>query len=562
MRVLRAGTALLVLAAGSVSVLPCRAHIPFGSAQAAQPVSAAQQDKVREALIFSGGAFEFNFNFSARHGMTLYFGFAGRQPHPEKDALEAFQARPVPSDTPKRAAYELQLAKLANAAKQEPVETAALKEAITLYRKLLASYPTQKAAWLIGLGTAQNQGGDLEAEQTWREAVRLDGQNWKTWTGLGEALSTKASKIAFDGLDGSALFSQMTSDPAAAYELLRQKSRSPEQIARSRPIQAEARRCFDKAVALAPREVGTYQARSMAYTGSMIYAMMDAGANAAKNASGDASRQAATTLLGAFAHPDFIANLNEIARLTPNDPDALSGAALLQVFPTLSGDGTAGFTAVTQRLDGPLARIATSPQATRQQRTRATEMRVTLFVAQKNYDQAERIAREALNTDASNQQLQDMLLITFMVGEKNQLARAILNTYLPQRDAPYWRMMLAKTYLRDKQLPETEKALRDARAKYPGSDRIRLALAVTRLKSADDVEARQEASALLDSLNTTSGTSDLSDDDKITVSLARVALAALQGDGTRATSLLSEVEKLHKEDDDVQAMRTALNAAL
>lgn len=137
------------------------------------------------------------------------------------------------------APMQLKIARLARQQQDVSGSQRALGQAVTLFRNRLAQQPGDIAA-RIGLADALSEQDELsESEQLLRGVLRDTGQEASAWSLLGRVLEKQSSKILAPFL----LPSKGT--PARL---------TPEVLERSRRAWDEARRCFDQAVASAPKD--------------------------------------------------------------------------------------------------------------------------------------------------------------------------------------------------------------------------------------------------------------------------------------------------------------------
>jgi tetratricopeptide (TPR) repeat protein len=154
------------------------------------------------------------------------------------------------------------------------------KKALDLRRKVCHEKPTDALA-RKDYGYALLLNGDLVgAENEVRRAVELGPNDWSCWTELGFVLLEKADKELYQELDrfGNDLRWEMTSDGKSCqvffgpnstvhsveelFRALDEKPVSDQRIVRAERLLSEASSCYERAVSLAPREPGPYEARS------------------------------------------------------------------------------------------------------------------------------------------------------------------------------------------------------------------------------------------------------------------------------------------------------------
>lgn len=183
--------------------------------------------------------------------------------------------------------------------------------AVDCYRQLLELQPGD-AALLRGFGQAlQGAGKTEEAESVLRKAIETAPKDWKSRVALGRLLDADAHRNIF----GNSGIAQL----------------SVAQVSIARRELAEAGECFDRAVALAPKEGNAYYRRGMHRS---LRAML-------MKQIGMAQGETADDLLsaeGQFSNP-ALADLKQASQLEPDNCGFIANAVLFEIYTVSSRDG-------------------------------------------------------------------------------------------------------------------------------------------------------------------------------------------------------------------------------
>lgn len=151
----------------------------------------------------------------------------------------------------------LQLAALLDRSHESNETKACYEQVERAARKKLAVRP-QDGLTLTCLGIALgNLGNDTEAESVFRKATLVSSNKWKCWEGLGTFLADKA----FNGLMPKSALNSPNSSLDSLLPSIGNYQPPAELLAESAKLQGESEQCFDRAVALAPKEPDVYLGR-------------------------------------------------------------------------------------------------------------------------------------------------------------------------------------------------------------------------------------------------------------------------------------------------------------
>jgi tetratricopeptide (TPR) repeat protein len=164
-----------------------------------------------------------------------------------------------PNQTPGDAGRYLQIGRYQEAVGRHDEAEESFAKAVPLFR-LRAEARPQDAAIQVQFAEALQGAGKVEAaEHVLRAATRAVPDDWTCWTRLGEALDKKAFVSLSRGAN-NALLDQSFGSPISQMILPRP---TPNQVKEAEECQAEAEKCFDRGVALGPKEVNPYLARAL-----------------------------------------------------------------------------------------------------------------------------------------------------------------------------------------------------------------------------------------------------------------------------------------------------------
>jgi tetratricopeptide (TPR) repeat protein len=133
-----------------------------------------------------------------------------------------------------------------------------LEKALRLCRLKVEQRPTDGLV-LTDLGdTLRALDKDAEAESVYRKATLISSNEWKCWTVLGNFLDYRSSSL----LTPAWTHTQMNPSAISYFQDMLDSHPSAEQFSQSQELRNEAFKCFDRAVALAPKEPEVYLQRA------------------------------------------------------------------------------------------------------------------------------------------------------------------------------------------------------------------------------------------------------------------------------------------------------------
>lgn len=195
--------------------------------------------------------------------------------------------------------------------------------ALGICRAQVREHPTDMR-WLARLGDALSDAGELaEGEKLLRRAVKEAANDWESWLALARCVDRQAGR---EVMGDKYIYFHLKNEKSMIHSLFERKP-TAEQIAAMRRLRQEARRYYDRAIALAPRETKPYFGR----VGSLWnHAVVEAGLRMAKGEKVDLKK--------VLLSPECAADLARIARLRPNDPQVIGAAALWEYLSSVLHD--------------------------------------------------------------------------------------------------------------------------------------------------------------------------------------------------------------------------------
>ncbi len=178
---------------------------------------------------------------------------------PQEQAAKILTLQRELKENPKDGEGYFRLGRYLKEAKREKEADEAYAQAVRLLRPRAEARPQDSRLQAQFADALSEAGQGEEAERVLQAGVRIAPEGWPCWVGLGEASGAKWLRV-LSGSPGKSVGSV----PEALQrwvEMLRRQP-SPDQIEEARQYQKEADRCFDRAVALAPKEPEVYLARA------------------------------------------------------------------------------------------------------------------------------------------------------------------------------------------------------------------------------------------------------------------------------------------------------------
>lgn len=467
------------------------------------------------------------------YSTTLGFYFTEHKPDPRVEIARL--QKELKGDASNAERY-LRLQQLYSKAGRHKESDDANATAVALCRKQVREHPDDMH-WLALLGDALVSGGEVqEGEALLRRAVKEAPKEWRAWLALGECvdnLSIRAvmgeNKFSFHFLHSKLLSSSLL-----------EKKPMPEQVAKMRKLRAEARRYYDRAIELVPRETAPYSRR----LGSRwIHAAFDAAL--------DGHKDKKVSILAIFATPECVADMACIARLSPDDPSIVGSSLLIAFLAGLQQKKETASDApssieeflaeqkrtLLDRLPGESGTSARWSMQRLEQLTEhadktvaatASELLADMLMVMKKFDEDRDSSRGSMglmggaglgedapatldkNTaaivkhlrrvvqlDPSRDTAWDLLTALLVKAKHTREALEIGQKRLKIKDNAHNRFSLAKIYAEDKQWAEAARHLRTAVQNDPQHLDSRLALITVLLKS-DKTAALKEAGEQLD----------------------------------------------------------------
>ena len=251
------------------------------------------------------------FGFSETNGLI----FNGEKP--DRPVVEISRIRKELKGDAGDAERYLRLGALYEKVERKKESEDAYAKAIALCRQQVKEHPDDMHR-LAQLGDALFQNGDSkEAEALLRRAVKAAPNEWRVWVALGKCVDNRALQTIL----GDEHFSFHFVDEKIMNPGLFTKKPKADQIAEMRRLRQEARRCYDRAVELAPQETKPYICR----IGLLFcHGAIDAGLRAVQGEP--------VNMMAAVLTPACAADTRRIARLSPNNPKAVGVAVLVELW--------------------------------------------------------------------------------------------------------------------------------------------------------------------------------------------------------------------------------------
>jgi tetratricopeptide (TPR) repeat protein len=355
---------------------------------------------------------------------------------------------------------------------------AALTKAATLYRGQLASRPRDgfllaHYADCLPLDTQQQKD---EAEKLLRQAVQLSPAEWECWVLLAGSQLDKA----YDVLGGKP--SAVDPNPLATLERLAREGKiTPELGRKAQEYQAEAMRCLDRAVSVAPREPAAYLARAGAcLTRNFLLGIIRTGPG----------RDAlAATVRATWA--DCCPDLWQATALKPNDAAVVGIAVVYDLLASVCADQEKGVAVwkakeTVQRGLAQLERLAAGAEPN--SAAVASEILGLLCLKSDDLANMEKHLARALRLNPNLEQASDMRFGILMIQNRHDELVAALTERLKYRDCSRTRFLLAKAYDTARQPLEAVRVLGQALEREPDNALCNLSLAALLMRDGGDLK--------------------------------------------------------------------------
>jgi tetratricopeptide (TPR) repeat protein len=439
----------------------------------------------------------------------------------------------------------------------------AIARSVQLYRQRVKSRP-RNGRLLAQFGEALSASSkQAEAERVLRQAVEVAPREWRAWVALGIFLSGRRDKVLLGDVE-----TRDTTDLEVLvqrFAQLLQKKPSPEQIEKSQKLADEARHCFDRAVAVAPREPQVYVRRA-------TFGSLEGILQSVVHALGGEPRNSPTTFFGAMLSPDRLADWRQVARLSPHDFDTIGAVALVDVVSLLiqrepqsnpfeDPDVWETLPEKTQRsvreAVAKLARLAQSKE-THPAAGASTVQGLLQTMIMRDDPGAEASFRRAISLEPSREQAWDLLTQLLNNDEDRYDDEiALCKERLKRNDSARGRMLLARAYQEGNQLGDAEEQVQAALRLAPDDFTANLALAVLLIKRSEDAGVLSRVRELLTKAGAALGASpDPKDwaDHAVTWGIC----LALSGDPGSARQQLNHVLECDKGNEQAKVALAAL----
>ena len=257
---------------------------------------------------------EVSASFCINYSTTLGFYFNGNKPDP---LAEVARIRKQLKGDASDAERYLRLSWLYSKAGREKEADEADTKVIALCRKQMREHPDDMRCLAL-LGEALVRSGEIkEGETVLRRAVKEAPKEWRAWL----ALAAYTDLLALKAILGDKSFSVRTVDGKILSSTLNEKKPTSEQIAKMRRLRDEARGYYARAIEFAPRETEPYFRR---LGSSWEFAFVEAALHTQKGKH--------TDTMALLATPECAADMTQIARFSPDNPNRVGTALLIAIL--------------------------------------------------------------------------------------------------------------------------------------------------------------------------------------------------------------------------------------
>jgi tetratricopeptide (TPR) repeat protein len=334
---------------------------------------------------------------------------------------------------------------------------------------------------LAGFGLSlEGAGRSAEAESVLRRAVRAAPNEWRCRVALGRFLDHEARRSV---LEGASL--DVSSGKPAANDVSLAQNRMD-----------EAGECFDRAVAMAPREPEVWFRRGMH---RCLRRMV---LNEIRFAKG--GNDTMTDIFDGCFSPESLADLQHAARLSPEDYQLIGATALYEVYTVTDRKGRAAvpfsWDALPEKTQESLRAAMTRLENLSQNgnpRTAAGALEVLGILEGPVLHEPNRCIanlRRALAVQPSREHAWEVLVATLAQGRRYDELLAVCEEQVKQTNSARTHLLLAKAYEKLKQWDDSEVAARMAASEDGDDFSADLSLAALLLKrSGSDDSALPEA---------------------------------------------------------------------
>ena len=265
------------------------------------------------------------FTFSDRGFALMSFGSPAPENFPSEITALRQQMRGDASD----AERYVRLGELYDDADDETNGCRAYAQAVELYRPQADAQPAN-GPLLTQFGTAlwlaeqDARVSSADAEQLLRKAVTVAPRDWECWAGLGDFLEGQAGKALWSAAPDVAFHFQTADDYQKFANTLLQHPPPAAQMQRFEQCSQDALQCFARAVACAPADPAVYRRRMDFDYWRAFYATL-------VKALHDHSNPGLWLFPGGIFSPEWLADLKQVARLSPTNYQAIGLASLMEL---------------------------------------------------------------------------------------------------------------------------------------------------------------------------------------------------------------------------------------
>ncbi len=389
-------------------------------------------DRLRELVVFPQMTLSFNFGMS--------FLVDENAVNKSTDvSYEISQLREEVKRQPNDVRQLLRLGDLLDQNGETNESVVCYQKAEQLCRTKVANRP-QNGLALTDLGAAL---GSLqkkdEAESVYRKAVLVSSNEWRCWTRLGNFLAGESTDLLFPTNSPAKIGPQ--SPPEEISEQLDHHRPSAEAIKKSDVLCSQASQCFDKAIALAPKESDLFFQRAGYMSTS----------NLKNNIVQHLRNGEPLNPMACFFSEQTIADLEKAAELNPKNYDYISLAAYFTLFSRIASVGSTNFTLdllpdkSRQLIRTAITRLENlSENPDKKIAAAASENLGMLHFFMKNPAQAETCLRRAVALDPNREQCWDLLLAMLLGSASPDELLAVAQARLKAEDSARNHILLSK----------------------------------------------------------------------------------------------------------------------
>jgi tetratricopeptide (TPR) repeat protein len=427
------------------------------------------KDELRKLIKLPTIVFQSDWTFDAERGFEL-----GSQAQDVRTRIADLEAG-LKGDTSDAQAEE-ELGELYQATGDGESAQKAWTRAAEFYRKRVEAQ-SDDGVLLAGFGLSlEGAGNPAEAESALRRAVQVAPKEWQCRVALGRFLDREARRSMIDE----------ATDKLVADDVALAQNRMD-----------EAGLCFDRAVALAPKESETWFRRGMHRCARQMVL------NQIHIAAGGAD--APSDIFQDCFSPEGLKDLQEASRLSPDDYELTATTALFEVYTIAGGKGQTGMGALTwdalpaqsqESLHGAMVRLENLGQSGNRQ-TAAAALEVLGILEGPVLHQPDRCIatmRQAVVLTPSREHAWEVLMATLAQTGRYDELLTVCEEQVRLTNSARTHLLLAKAHEKLKQWDDAEREARTAAMQDPGDFAADLSLAALLLKhSGDDENALADA---------------------------------------------------------------------